>query len=180
LSLDQKLQLWNVIGTWVAGLATFAAVVVSLYLATQGQRVRLRCHVGIRITYPHVNKADAEFVVFDVTNVGDRSVTISQIGWMFGKRKNRVYCVQALGLRMGDNVPKRIEHGERAAFYVPLYGEAQWLNCFARDFLEKGEIETALETLRAQVFTSVGTVVEIRPELSLIDRLRAAAQQTEG
>jgi hypothetical protein len=36
------LHFWEVTGVWLAGPATFGAVFVSLYLARQGERVRVR------------------------------------------------------------------------------------------------------------------------------------------
>ena len=37
MTLDQKIQIWVAVGTWVAGLATFAAVILALYLAARGR-----------------------------------------------------------------------------------------------------------------------------------------------
>lgn len=40
MTLDLKLQLWNTIGTWIAGIATLLAVLVSLRLALRGEAVQ--------------------------------------------------------------------------------------------------------------------------------------------
>ena len=45
MTFDQKVQLWMVVGVWVAGLATFAAVVTSLYFARSAKKVRLKIFV---------------------------------------------------------------------------------------------------------------------------------------
>lgn len=47
LSLDQKIQVLNAAGTWVAGIATFVAVAISLY-AIFSQRERLRVRFMLR------------------------------------------------------------------------------------------------------------------------------------
>ena len=47
MTFDQKVQLWMVVGVWVAGLATFAAVVTSLYFS-RTKKVRLKIFVSIR------------------------------------------------------------------------------------------------------------------------------------
>jgi hypothetical protein len=48
MTLDQKIQIWVAVGTWVAGLATLAAVIVALRLAKQVEKVKLKVHVGLR------------------------------------------------------------------------------------------------------------------------------------
>ncbi len=52
MTFDQKVQLWMVVGTWVAGLATLLAVMTALYLAKNVEKVRLRIFVGIRMVVP--------------------------------------------------------------------------------------------------------------------------------
>ena len=37
MTFEQKVQLWMVVGTWVAGLATLAAVMTSLYFARSAE-----------------------------------------------------------------------------------------------------------------------------------------------
>ena len=41
MTLDQTLQLWNTVGTWVAGVATFLAVCLSLWLARRGETFQI-------------------------------------------------------------------------------------------------------------------------------------------
>jgi hypothetical protein len=48
MTLDQKIQIWVAVGTWVAGLATLAAVIVALRLAKQVEKVKLKVQVGLR------------------------------------------------------------------------------------------------------------------------------------
>ncbi|MEW4580366.1 hypothetical protein AB1K40_18555, partial [Vibrio cholerae] len=38
---DLEISYWSMIGTWFAGIATFLAVVVSLYLSMTSRRTRL-------------------------------------------------------------------------------------------------------------------------------------------
>jgi len=51
MTLDQQIQMWNVIGTWLAGIATFAAVVLSLRLARKAKSIRLQANAGIRLIF---------------------------------------------------------------------------------------------------------------------------------
>ena len=48
MTLDQKIQIWNAIGTWLAGLATLAAVIVALYLSKQADRLKIELKIGLR------------------------------------------------------------------------------------------------------------------------------------
>ena len=73
-----------VVGTWVAGLATFAAVVTSLYFARSAKKVRLKIFVGIRQLIRGDGSLGKDYVCFNVTNVGERPVIITTIGWVVG------------------------------------------------------------------------------------------------
>ena len=95
MTFDQKVQLWMVVGTWVAGLATLLAVMTALYLAKNVEKVRLKIFVGIREVFPG-DGSSPEHVCFDVTNVGQRPVTITGVGWVIGKRKKRKGLIQLL------------------------------------------------------------------------------------
>jgi hypothetical protein len=64
-------------------------------------------------------------------------------------------------------------------WYVPLQAreEEPWLEYFAKGMLTPN-YRTALWTLRAQFFSSVGHVFEARPEEGLLKRLRKACEKT--
>lgn len=99
MTLDQQIQVWNAIGTWLAGIATFAAVVVSLLLATRADRVRLKVHAGIRLLFIGDGSPAEELLEIHVTNLGDRPATVTSVGWAIGKRKKKRYCLQNLSGR---------------------------------------------------------------------------------
>ena len=80
-----------VIGTWVAGLATFLAVITSLYLSRRAERVRLKIWVGIRVVVPGTGAPRDEYVCFNVTNIGERPVVINLITWVIGRGKKRTH-----------------------------------------------------------------------------------------
>jgi hypothetical protein len=48
MTLDQKIQISIAIGTWLAGIATFFAVIVALSLSRRAEKVRLKVSVGLR------------------------------------------------------------------------------------------------------------------------------------
>jgi hypothetical protein len=68
MTLDESIQIWVAVGTWVAGLATVAAVIVALRLAKQVEKVKLKVHVGLR-----------EVIMGDGSRLKITSVLTSQI-----------------------------------------------------------------------------------------------------
>ena len=169
MTFDQKVQLWMVVGTWVAGLATLLAVMTALYLAKNVEKVRLRISVGIREVVPG-DGSPAEYVWFDVTNVGQRPVTITGVGWVIGKRKKRKNYFQPLSGSWTKQCPAELTHGQNANFTVSLSDMPNWASDFA-EFINDPSGQS-LKTLKAQIFTSVGQTFEVKPESNLIDRLR--------
>lgn len=174
VTLDQKIQLWNAAGTWVAGLATLAAVVVSLYLATRNDRIKLRVGVGIRVVFAGDGSPPEEQVGFSVANLGDRPVTITSVDWRVGRGKAARFCVQPLSGVYTAHCPKQLQHGDQATFLVSLLTLPSWPKDFAKGFVADLS-QRNLATLRALVHTSVGETIEVRPDESLLKRLRDAA-----
>lgn len=166
LSIDQAIQIAGVVGTWLAAIGTVGAVVVALWLARRGQRVRLNAHVGVR----HIigGGVSQECLAFRVTNLGDRPVTINQIGWRAGARKKRVDTIQVVSQSQSDQLPKRIDHGETALFLSFFSEHPNWIS----EFSDTAIADRPLGTLRALIHTSVGHTEIVRPEDGLLERLK--------
>ena len=161
----------------LAAVGTISATVVALWLSREGRRVKLNATIGIR----HLVGGPETYstLVFDVTNIGERDVTISLLGWRIGKRRRirkgksdlRPYAIPLTG-PPGDRVPKTLSHGERATFTVLVEGSEMWVPEFVeqvvRDLSEK-----SIRTLRGQFHTSVGHTETIVPEANFLDELRA-------
>jgi hypothetical protein len=173
MTLDQKIQIWNTVGTWLAGIATFAAVIVSLHLARRSERVKLKVLAGIRLVVGGDGTPPEEHLNISVTNLGDRAVVLNTVGWAVGKRKERRYCIQTVSGFWTAQYPTELAHGKQASFMVSFAHTPTWLTEFANGFL-KSISDSDLDTLVAQVHTSVGQTIEAKPEKELIDRLRKA------
>ena len=65
-------NVWNTVGTWVAGIGTIATVITALWLANRDNSVRLRVYavVGLRIDDNYNPPRTSNFVWISVTNVG--------------------------------------------------------------------------------------------------------------
>ena len=170
MTFEQIVQLGMLVGTWFAGLATLAAVILSLYFARRVEKVRLRIFVGSRLLIRGDGSPGEDHLCFDITNVGERPVTITTVGWVVGKRKNRRYCIQPIFEPGTQQCPVELTHGKNTKLMVSLTKAPSWVRDF-NAFLDDTS-DQSLKTLRAQIFTSVGHISEIKPEGSLIDRLR--------
>jgi hypothetical protein len=174
MTLDQQIQVWNAVGTWVAGIATFLAVIVSLHLARKSERVNLRTNLGIRLVFEGDGTPAEEHVGFSVVNLGERPVNVVSIGWCVGKGKAKRFCIQPVAGRYTQQYPQQLPHGEQATFLVSFLASPNWSKEFATGFVEDLS-EKNLKTLRGMVHTSVGKSIEVVPEENLIERLRAHA-----
>ena len=178
MTFDQKVQLWMVVGTWVAGVATLLAVMTSLYLARRGERVRLNISVGIRQLMRGDGSPPEDHVCFHITNVGDRPVVITVVGWVVGRwKRNQKHCIQPLSGPWTRQYPAELPHGQDVRFMVSLSETPHWASDFCKGFIDDPS-GRALKTLKAQIFTSVGQIFEVKPEGGLIDRLRLVAKET--
>jgi hypothetical protein len=92
LTVDQQIQLWNAVGTWVAGMGTLAALVVALYLARKAEKLRLNIHAGLRDVVAGDGSPIETHLSIGVTNLGDRRITINSVGWAVGRRGNLRMC----------------------------------------------------------------------------------------
>src|SRR5262245_30695401 len=126
---DAALRHLDTLGVWIGSAATFAAVVVSLWLARRSERIVLRGSVSIGLLYGSGLKTAPRFVWIQITNVGRRPAKITYVGWesdwwRFGRWKKR-YAMQKLDAAAHSNVsqspmPITLEDGDTAHYRVPL------------------------------------------------------------
>lgn len=160
MTLDQKIQVWMVIGTWLAGIGTLAAVIIALHLARRSERIRLKVHVGHRVVVIGDGSPFQEHVSISVTNLGERR-----------------YCLQPVSGPFTTPYPMELTHGKCANFLVSFLATPNWLRDFATGFV-RDLSDGSTRTLVAQIHTSVGKTVEVKPEADLIRRLRESAAAT--
>jgi hypothetical protein len=174
MTLDQQINVWNAVGTWLAGIATFAAVVVSLYLARKSERLRVKATAGLRQVFAGDGTPAEEHVQISVVNHGDRTVIVNSVGWKIGVSKNARYCIQPVSGNWTQDYPKQLAHGETGSFLVSCQATPGWPAQFAKGFIRDVSPKN-LKTLRALVHTSLGETVEVVPEGALLQKLREAA-----
>lgn len=173
MTVDQNIQVWVAIGTWVAGLGTLAAVIVALQLARRVDRVRLKVDVGLRVVVLGDGSPFHRHLAIGVTNLAERPVTIIGVGWAIGKRKERRFAMQPVSGPFTSQYPIELAHGKSARFMVSFLATPDWCKEFAVGFV-KDLADEYLKTLVAQVFTSVGQTVDVHPEYELLEELKKA------
>jgi hypothetical protein len=171
MTLDQKIQIWVAVGTWVAGLATLAAVIVALRLAKQVEKVKLKVYAGLRELVMGDGSPFQDHLCINVTNLGERPVTIHSAGWAVGKGKHRRFAIQTVAAVYTTQYPVELAYGKEAKFMVSFLVVPTWARDFATGFV-RDLSDKNLNTLVAQVHTSVGQTVEVKPEKGLLEELK--------
>jgi len=164
-----EVAFWSMIGSWVSGAATFLAVLASLHIANRKPKTSLTCKVGERIIFGKNllgENLQESGLGITVVNQSTVPVKIVSIGWRLSKHK---YFYQILGDHHSDAVPKRIEYGEQAFFWIKM-DDNDWLERFANDFKKHNG---KLKHLRCAVNLSTGKSFYIKPESAFLKKLQA-------
>ena len=88
--MNETLQLWSVAGTWFAGFCTLAAVVFSLWLAYNKDKIKLSVKAE-KIAREENALFPSEGCWIRVVNKGSMPAQITKIGWQVGSRKNMYF-----------------------------------------------------------------------------------------
>ncbi len=114
-------------------------------------------------------KPQCKLLCIDVTNLGDRPVSINGVGWRIGKRNKKRNSMQTPTHPASNKIPVKLSYGESANFLIQV--DNAWRKEFVDDFV-KDVSDKSLATLRAVIHTSVGYSKLIRPHNSLLEELR--------
>jgi hypothetical protein len=124
---------WGTVADWVSGIATFIAVVISLYFGLRKGKARLKFFLNARIqagsekNIPHdlagqtLELETQEFTYLNVINDGSTSAVISS--WVedkdgqVGREKNSP--ITAIGDHMVEVVPGKMPYKQIAALFYP-------------------------------------------------------------
>ena len=142
------LMLWGVIGTWVAGLSTVSAVVVSLWLALRQDKVRLRVVAEWAMRTPEFTHC----IHLEVHNIGVKKAEICSIQYRI--KGCKLVGHQCDGFLSGsDNISKEIAEGDSARYLIPFYEEKgkphllQTIN----EMSEGRDMEKCIKRLRVEI-----------------------------
>lgn len=178
MTIDQKINIANVIGTWFAGMATLGAVLASLYYAGRGERIKLLINAGLRSVFKGDGTPPEEVFMVSVTNVADRNVVIENVTWTIGKGKNQRFAIQPFNHPRSQQCPVELSHGKSATFMVLFQVGFDWASDFANGFVQN-ESSQYLKSLFLRVHISTGKFLRKRPEPELIELLRSKLHKSK-
>lgn len=133
LGLDKEgWEIINAVATCLGVIATFTAVLVSLWLASRPDRLNLTGRAGIRVLLTPGEPGRPELLMMEIVNRGRRPAKITGIGWEFGARRSRrKHFVQQIDRhdRMSSALPIILDDGAEARWYHPLRHGLQGWTC---------------------------------------------------
>lgn len=162
-----QIALWTMIGAWFSGIATFSAVLASLHIANRKPKAHLTCKVGERIIIGKNALGESlneDGLAITVVNQSAAPVKIVSVGWKLDKGR---FFHQMLGDINSDSVPKRIEYGEQAFFWIKYKGD-DWIEKFAEE-LQKRDVK--IKKVRFFVGLSTGKNFYFKPEKNFLEKL---------
>lgn len=121
------LRIWEIAGTWVAGLGSVAAVIVALRLATWDQKVHLRvtANIGLMLGSPGADPHQ-RYIWVSVTNIGRRTATLNNICLRCGLPWSRSpflparHAVLLFDPSLSTPTPVTLRDGESASYFVKI------------------------------------------------------------
>ncbi|HCW3074989.1 TPA: hypothetical protein ACI4K1_001985 [Enterobacter roggenkampii] len=169
---------WIMIGTWIAGIATSLAVIITLYVTINQKRVRLLFDISERIMVgglSHLSGGDPKGVSFQITNVSDIPVLISKLGLSHKTlpwRKAKYWFLKLDPHPFSDPLPKRLEQGEVCSLWLPLDSRDDDWYAYLSEIISKAGKKP--HQMRVVVTTSYGKSPRFKFSSQIIDKLNAA------
>ena len=169
---SDSLQLWNVIGTWLASIGTISAVITSLWLANRQGKIHLGIVAGHRQLATRGSKDVPDLCMIKIVNTGTRPAKITGIGWECGRFKKKIHLIQLFGTPDSDNIPKTLQEGEEGVFLVPFIldnSDKDWIVSLPKTLTK--HTDNGINSLKVCVSTSVGQSFKVKVEKGLKDKL---------
>jgi hypothetical protein len=171
MTFDQKILIWNTLGTWLAAIATLGAVIVALYLSAKSEQLKVDLRVGVRKIIQGTANTPERCICFEVTNAGLHPITVTNFGWIIGKGRRRRLIHQNPTIQYSSSLPIELAYGKQATFLISFAEAPNWLSEF-RNNLDKEHLNSDLRSIKAFVYTSIGKSVEMKPEANLLEFIR--------
>ena len=177
---SDSLQLWSVIGTWLASIGTVSAVVTSLWLANRQGKIHLGIVAGHRKLVTPGSKDISDLCMIRIVNKGTRPAKITGIGWECGRFKKKIHLIQMFGTPDSDSIPKTLQEGEEGAFLIHFHqdkSDKDWIVSLPKELTKHSE--RGINNLKVCVSTSVGQSFKVQAENGLKDELRESLKANE-
>lgn len=152
---------WSMIGTWLSGIATVAAV----YIALRSPKAFIGGRVRLGRMFFEVD--DKPVVSITVVNKSLHSIRIKAIFWVVGG-ENEIQ--QMFRNQESDPLPIRLEHGDEANYRIIINDDDSWLKRMAKRLLDEN---ASVEKMQCVVALSSGE----RYRLKIDKRVKAKIAQ---
>lgn len=162
---------WIMIATWVAGIATTAAVIVSLYLANRKPKPFISSSITSCIIH-QIGAGLESGLVINVANTGPIPVFVQGIEWTF---KSKVKIAQFFDRTHSDVFPRKLGTGESASYYL-LFKHDDWAVKFTKDISEHGG---KIENLAYNVRTGTGKIFKFKVDNETIKLIKTKSSPAE-
>lgn len=124
-------EIWNALGTWVAGIGTISAVITSLWLARNVNEVKLKIKVSSRILIDPSITDHPKLCYIEIVNIGNKIAKITTIGWKIERGKEKKEFYQNTNGSRGEKTPFTLDEGMDATIIIDFNGKANWLTTMA-------------------------------------------------
>lgn len=155
-----KWTYWMMFATWFSGAATFSAVVLTLYIANRKPVPSLKITASGSIISPLPGITRQGYGI-TVANIGSSAAVVSSIHWECG---GKLKFVQNFTPVVSSPMPKKLEHGESAFFFVELDDFSGWVKSMKANIQNA---EGSVGKLKVVVNLSTGRSVKCKAEKSL-------------
>ena len=176
-------EIWEFINSfapWLSAFGTLAAVITSLYLARRYDRIALKIKLGIRkaaVLRKDGLEHSEELVWLNITNLGRRSTTITNLHWQPVPWSKKGIIWLAPQNKYSSKFPVSLSDGEDANFALPLEEFRENFKDFAHELFSGINGAVRLSLLKMSVHTSTGAVFKRRPEKPLLKLFRRLAEE---
>ena len=160
MEFNQWIQIFSLIGVWIAALGTCTASAIAIYLAFRTEKVKLRLTVGFRM-----NENSQRLLFVQVTNLSLNPVTISFVNWEIGRYRN--VLIQTDKFMIAQLCNKKLSYGESIQYYTKPDIYESWKSYFIQ-FIG----DHPLSSLRFALGTSIGQNKKQKLEKSFIRQLK--------
>ncbi|EPE0659212.1 hypothetical protein ACSFR1_001915 [Escherichia coli] len=173
-----KYTYWIMIGTWVAGIATSLAVIITLYVTANQKRVKLRFDISEKVmvsALAHLGDSEPKGISFQITNISDIPVLVNKLGLSYKTlpwKKGGYWFLKLDPHPYSDTLPKRLEQGEVCHLWLPLDERNDDWYAYLSNIISKAGKKP--EQMRVVVTTSYGKSPSFKFSPQIIEKLKSA------
>ncbi|KAB7881234.1 hypothetical protein [Poseidonibacter ostreae] len=169
------LQIVDVVGTWIASIGTVGAVITSLWIANNSNKVKLNVSASARVLIDSTRNGNPSLCYISIVNIGNKIAKINSIGWKIKRGKNKQEFFQNTNGSIADKVPLTLQEGDDATITIEFNGEANWLESITKAIqgysIKDLKLVVVTNTENFEVFIDESLVKEIMKERKRLSEL---------